>query len=152
MIRIITAGGRDFNDYDLLVSEFAKLLSNLKYEGYNIHRSTIEIISGGAKGADKLGEKLAKNHNIKLSVFPAEWNNLEDETCEIRYNKYGEPYNVLAGFNRNIRMAKYAKDSDLGILLAFWDGKSGGTKHMIETANKANLRVHIVKYHKCLFI
>ena len=151
MIKIIIAGGRDFDDYTLMLNSLIEVFLKIKDEGHYLHKDIVEIISGGAKGADALGEKIANNHKIKLTKFPAEWDNFEDETCKIRYNKFGEPYNVLAGFNRNIKMAQYAKDSDLGILLAFWDGKSGGTKHMIDTAKKNGLDVHIIKYSNSLW-
>lgn len=43
-------------------------------------------------------------------------------------------------------MAKFASDADIGILIAFWDGKSRGTKHMIETAEKCGLKIVLKKY------
>ena len=41
-------------------------------------------------------------------------------------------------------MAKYASET-YGILIAFWDGKSRGTKNMIDTAKKHGLEIHIVQ-------
>ena len=32
-------------------------------------------------------------------------------------------------------------------LVAFWDGKSKGTEHMIKTANEKKLDVRVVRYH-----
>ena len=56
-------------------------------------------------------------------------------------------YGKSAGFRRNIEMADYAiADNSRGILLAFWDGKSKGTKHMIDIANKYKMEVNIVYY------
>ena len=39
-------------------------------------------------------------------------------------------------------MAEYAD-----ALVAFWDGESKGTKHMIETAKEKGLDIRIKRYH-----
>lgn len=130
-MRIIIAGGRDFNDKKLLISKTISIIRGLKNEGFNTSKECVEIISGTANGADKIGELFASKYNLKTVRFPANW------------DKYGKS----AGYRRNAEMAKYAsEDDDLGILVAFWDGKSRGTKHMIDLANKSNLKVYIVNY------
>ena len=43
-------------------------------------------------------------------------------------------------------MAKYAYENGNGVLLAFWDGQSKGTKLMIELARKYNLEIHIFNF------
>lgn len=56
-------------------------------------------------------------------------------------------YGKSAGYRRNEDMAKYAKeDTNIGVLIAFWDRVSKGTKHMIDLANKYRLRVFVVNY------
>jgi hypothetical protein len=80
------------------------------------------IISGAARGVDTLGETWGETHGILIYQFPAEW------------DKYGKS----AGYKRNEQMAKYAQ-----ALVAIWDGKSRGTKHMIDIATKAGLTVYI---------
>lgn len=82
-----------------------------------------EIVSGTARGADQLGEQFALEHDIPIKKFPADW------------DKYGKP----AGYIRNTQMAEYAD-----ALVAFWDGKSAGTNHMIELAKKNNLHVSVI--------
>lgn len=82
-----------------------------------------EIVSGGAPGVDRLGERYAKEHEIKLTVMPADW----------------EKYGRRAGHVRNREMAEYAE-----ALVAVWDGVSRGTEGMIEDADKLGLRVHVV--------
>ena len=57
------------------------------------------------------------------------------------WNTYGKS----AGYRRNAEMAKYASEA-YGVLFAFWDGQSRGTKHMIDLANKYGLEVHVVNY------
>jgi hypothetical protein len=91
----------------------------------NLSEEITEIISGTARGADQLGEKYADYHGIKIVKIPAEWDRLGKS----------------AGYKRNERMAEYA-DS----LIAFWDGESRGTKHMIDIANRLDLPTKVVKY------
>ena len=81
-----------------------------------------EIVSGGARGVDRLGEEYAKKRHIPIQVFPADW------------TKYGKS----AGYIRNEEMAKYAD-----ALIAVWDGESKGTGHMIDLAHKHNLEVYV---------
>lgn len=85
------------------------------------------IFSGGAKGADKLGERLAEEKGIRTSIFNANW----------------DYHGKKAGIIRNEEMAEWGD-----ALLAFWDGSSKGTKHMIDCATEAGLIVHVVMYNK----
>lgn len=141
-MRVIIAGGRDFYNYTLLKKECLKIFRQLKSEGYNTNRQNIEIISG----EDTLGEVFAIQFKLDVISFPAKWNDLNVEKCVIKTNKYGK-YNALAGHNRNRNMAEYAsEDEELGVLIAFWNGKSTGTKNMIELAEKYGLRVFVVDY------
>lgn len=115
-MKIIIAGGRDFTDYRLLKRKCDTYLANTKAS---------EIVSGTARGADSLGERYANESNLKVAKFPANW----------------DEYGKRAGYLRNEEMAKYAD-----ALIAFWDGKSKGTNHMIDLARKYNLKVRIVHY------
>ena len=83
----------------------------------------IEIVSGTANGADKLGEKYALETIFNLKKMPANW----------------DLYGKSAGYVRNEEMAKYAD-----ACVCFWDGKSKGTKHMIDLARKYNLILKII--------
>lgn len=117
-MRLIIAGGRDFKDYIFLESEVLKFTKGVPAE-------QLTIVSGKARGADSVGEELAKGYKLKLVEFPADW------------EKHGRG----AGFVRNKQMAEYATH-----LLAFWDGKSKGTENMILTAHKMGLIVKVVSY------
>ena len=91
----------------------------------------IRIVSGAARGADRLGEQYAKVTGYEVSKFPADWDRLVKR----------------AGYVRNAEMAKFAAaDKNYGVLVAFWDGKSRGTKHMIDLAEKYGLEIHIVRF------
>ncbi|MGJ0846449.1 DUF2493 domain-containing protein [Tissierella praeacuta] len=135
-MRVIIAGGRDFNDYGLLFHKTHEIFKQLSDEKHltgrvDIDINNIEIVSGTARGADQLGEKFAKEHEIRIKRFPADWNT----------------FGKRAGYIRNEQMTKYAKeDKKLGVLIAFWNGESRCTKHMIDLANKHELRVFVVNY------
>ena len=113
MYKVIIAGSRDFTDYPLLCSFADQTLAGME---------DIEIVSGGARGADALGEQYARERGYALKVFPAEW------------KKWG----AAAGPIRNGQMAGYAD-----ALIAFWDGSSSGTRDMIRKAEEKGLRVHV---------
>jgi hypothetical protein len=81
-----------------------------------------QVVCGMARGADQLGYDWAKANNVPIAEFPADW------------NRYGKS----AGYKRNVQMAKNAD-----ALLALWDGKSRGTRHMIEIATCQGLKVKI---------
>lgn len=145
-MRVIIAGGRKFDNYTLLREECLQIFRQLKLEGYDTKRDKITIVSGKANGADTLGERFSIEFGLGLKEFPADWSNLDVEKCIVKTNRYGK-YNALAGNNRNLEMAEYAKDDlELGVLIAFHDGKSTGTKDMINLANKHGLRVFVVGY------
>ena len=109
-MRVAVIGSRTFNDYD----EVKSVLSTLKI--------TL-LISGGAKGADSLGEKYAKENNIETKIFYPDW------------SKHGKK----AGFLRNSDIINEAE-----LIIAFWDKSSKGTKDSLDKALKLNKRVLII--------
>ena len=123
-MKIIIAGGRYFNDYLLLENKLDYFIfgdtdrDDPKFESY-------EIVSGTAKGADQFGERYAISRLFTIKRFPADW----------------DTHGKSAGYKRNEEMAKYAD-----ACVVFWDGKSKGTKHMIDLAKKYNLKLRIVRY------
>lgn len=119
-MRIIVAGSRDFNDYPFLCETMDRLTRKLD-------KKKLVIISGGAKGADKLGERWAFERMVSVEIFHADW------------AKHGK----AAGPIRNGEMADVAD-----VLIVFWDGKSPGTKDMISQANKKGLKVRVILFGK----
>lgn len=83
-----------------------------------------EVASGMARGVDMAAVEYAHRRGLPLRPFPADW----------------ETEGRAAGYNRNVRMAEWAE-----ALIAIWDGKSRGTKHMIDIARKAGLRVFVYR-------
>ena len=131
-LRIIIAGCRDFNDYSFLEKECLRII---KQTVGKISKNDVTIVSGRATGADRLGERFAEKFGLKVKYFPADW------------DRFGR----RAGPMRNAEMASYASgsgdkpnDEVKGMLIAFWDGESRGTKNMIDTARKMQLAVHVV--------
>lgn len=120
-VKVIIAGSRGITDYKELNNALNKFLYEFPYS------EITEIVSGGARGVDELGERLAFSCNIPLKRFPAPWKLLGKK----------------AGYLRNVAMAEYAD-----ALLAIWDGESKGTKHMIDIATEKGLRVYIHKVEK----
>lgn len=116
--RVIIVGCRDFTDYELLKEKCDFYLQNQQPED-------IVIVSGHASGADALGEKYAQERGFQLETYPADW----------------KVHGRAAGPIRNAKMASVAH-----ALISFWDGKSRGTKNMIDTAKKHNLQVAVVRY------
>ena len=119
-IRVIIAGTRSILshiNHQQFNQKLDHLLSNCKAD--------VEVVSGRARGADRMGERYARENGLEIHEYPADW------------DKYGK----RAGYIRNEAMAKVAD-----CLIAFWDGKSRGTKHMINLAKKHGLKVRVVKY------
>lgn len=132
IVRIIVAGCREFNDYEMMKMVLDKHIDYyLYYEECTI--DDIEIIEGECRGADLLVKRYAEERGYKVTGFPANWN----------------AEGLAAGPLRNQRMAMYAAEAGCnGTLIAFWDGKSRGTKNMIDCATKKNLLVYIQSIEK----
>lgn len=84
-----------------------------------------EIVHGGARGVDTLAQHYADLYKLPCKVFLPDW---------ARYFK-------AAGFVRNAEMGDYAD-----ALLAVWDGKSGGTRDMIEGMQSLNKPCFVYYY------
>lgn len=91
--------------------------------GKYLPEGVTEIVSGGAKGADRSAKEYAEAHGIKLTEF------LPD------YGRYGRG----APLRRNISIIEYAD-----LVLAFWDGSSLGTKHVIENCERRGVPVQVI--------
>lgn len=112
-MRLIIAGGREFTNEDYMVDSLNRLIEEKKLPP----ESEWEIVSGMARGADSIAANLARSNGIKLKCFPAHW----------------ELHGKKAGFIRNIEMGEYAD-----MLVAFWNGYSRGTEHMIKVMRSYN--------------
>lgn len=115
-MKIAIVGSREFKGIDLatdIIFEFLK-----EY----VDDEEIYVVSGGAKGIDSLAERIAVKLNIETIIFKPDWS----------------IYGKSAGYIRNKLIINSAD-----MVLAFWDGKSKGTKHSINLAVKANKPINI---------
>jgi len=117
-MNLIVAGGRDFNDYERLSAVLFAFAD--KYPN-----RAITIVSGMARGADKLAWEFCRRENVSCIEMPADW------------DRYGK----RAGYLRNEAMANISH-----AVIAFWDGQSRGTKHMIDYALTKGLIVQVESY------
>lgn len=129
-VRIVVAGSRDFEDYELLSTTLFGIIENLINTNILDKPSQLEFVSGTCRGADILGERFAESCGYKIKRFQAKWDELGKR----------------AGWVRNCDMAKYASKADIGILVAFWDGVSKGTRNMIDIAKRYGLSVKVIRY------
>ncbi len=121
--RVIICGGRTELNYVIASSYLHDIFHALGIEN-------AEIVSGGCKGADKIGERFAQENSLDVIQFLPEW------------HKYGK----AAGIKRNMEMVDYIKDYADSIVIAFWNGESRGTKSTITQARKLNIPVYIIDY------
>lgn len=117
-MKIAIVGSRSFNDYTMMVDYIENIVAENNFV-------IDEVISGGAKGADTLAERLAKEYDIKLTIFPADWTT----------------YGKRAGAIRNEEIIK-----NCDICFAFWDGISRGTKISIDFCTRYNKPCYICKF------
>lgn len=82
------------------------------------------VISGGAKGADSLAERFATEKGLETLIILPDW----------------KTYGKAAGVRRNELIVKEAD-----LVVAFWDGKSAGTKNTIELAKKAKKKIKLYR-------
>ena len=115
-MKVIIAGSRGFNNYPFLYLKCSFLIGK---------HTNVSIVSGTARGADRLGERFAKAKGYHVQRFPADWEGLGKR----------------AGYIRNEEMAGFSD-----ALIAFWDGRSRGTGHMIDLARKHGLKVRVVRF------
>lgn len=117
-MKIAIIGSRTFKDYNVLCGTLDWLNSTNE-------NSDNTIVSGGAIGADSLGEKWAKTNGWKTEIYKADW----------------EKYGKSAGFRRNEDIIKNSE-----LVVAFWDGLSKGTQHSLGLAKKYKIDTFIVYF------
>lgn len=91
--------------------------------GKYLPEGVTEIVSGGAKGIDSCAANYATEHGIKLTVFLPE------------YEKYGK----AAPLKRNLQIIDYCD-----LVIAFWEGKSKGTKYVIDNCKKKDKPIQVI--------
>lgn len=120
-MKVIIAGGRDFTNVNVM----ATTLNNLQDVDHVIEIEKLTLICGMARGADLTAYKLFREVGLPIKMYPADW----------------DQYGKQAGFIRNTQMADVAD-----MLIAFWDGESKGTAHMINTMKQQHKPVFVFNY------
>lgn len=116
VFRVMVAGSRGFDDYDLLAATLDRLLGG---------RVGAVIVSGGAKGADLLGERYAADRGLAVERHPPDW------------KRHGRGAGV-------IRNGEMVAASDMAVF--FWDGASKGTADGIAKAKAKGIPAEVVTY------
>ena len=138
--RLVVAGGRDFQDPAFLDQALQRSLQDygpaeLLQQLDEAHPyGPLQIVSGGARGADALGEQWAKAAGVPIQRYPAAWDDIGAPGAVVRTNRQGRPYNANAGFARNALMAQNAD-----AVLVMPGGR--GTDHMVKVAQEQGLPV-----------
>ena len=117
-MNVAVIASRDFNDYESL----SRILKALLHK----HGPCVTIISGGARGADSLAERFCDENNVDKIIF--------------KPNKLMSNY----GYACYLRNQQIIDKCDA--VIAFWDGKSRGTKHAIDLARQQNKPVKLVRF------
>ena len=115
--KVVIGGCRDYIDYVFFKSRLDEILKDEKEE--------IVIISGHCSGVDLMGERYAEENGFRVKLFFPEW------------KKYGR----AAGPIRNKKMVECAD-----LVIAFWDGKSKGTRSLIEYAQNDEKETVVIKF------
>lgn len=111
-VTIAIVGSRTFEDYATLESKTDALVRHVEFAGDEL---VYRIVSGGAKGADSLGEVYATDKRYLFKSFHPDWSE-----------------GKLGGMSRNTTIV-----DNCDYVIAFWDGRSTGTKDTIEKAKRA---------------
>lgn len=119
-MKVIVAGSREIRaSLNAVMDEDVELVEHaVKRSGFDV----TEVVSGMAHGPDMAGMRWAERHGIPVRRFPANW----------------DLHGKRAGYLRNIEMAHYAD-----ALIAIWNGRSAGTKHMISYAKSQGIDVFV---------
>lgn len=130
-VRILIVGGRNFTNYGMFKENVHRILKQECASG-----DDIEIVSGGALGVDDMADEYAREYELNFKRLPAKWR---------KFAKLG--IRNAAGPARNEHMVKYtANEQYKGIVIAFWDGKSTGTRNTwLLSGRFNNLKRHLVK-------
>ena len=112
-----------------------------KLDKLNSIRKITCIVSGGADGADSLGEKYADDYGIPKTIHMAKWDDLSHPDALVKTNTYGKKYDARAGFRRN-----YFIIDDADLVLAFQINRSKGTQHSIDYAKKINKPIKVYEF------
>jgi len=115
-MRVIVSGSRGWGATDVETFRLFRRLEALPPDAIVMH-------GDASRGADRLADKAAKRYRLKVERHPAPWQSLGKR----------------AGIVRNVEML----DTKPDLVIAFWDGESRGTGHMIHAARERGIPVEV---------
>lgn len=113
-MRVIVCGSRRWRDRDKIINRLADLPDP----------ASVTIVHGNAQGADRIAHQEAQKLGLLVEPHPADW----------------EQHGKAAGPIRNRAMAQMGAD----LCIAFWDGRSTGTQHMIGEARRRGIPIETI--------
>ena len=119
-MKIAIIGSREFKNKDLFMNELIKRKYNLGELQYEVNLS---FISGGAKGIDAWTKQFAELYNVPIEII-----------------RPINPANKLDYLFRNVEIITKANK-----IIAFWDGKSRGTKFVIDYAKARGKEIEVIQ-------
>lgn len=134
-MKILIFGGRDFSSIPVSTILLDKAFQRFKLPFSD--KEGVSFIHGAAGGADTTLNLVVRFNGFESKAVPALWDDLDAKPCRIKYNRFGKPYNALAGMNRNTIMV-----NECDIAIGVWDGMSTGTadsKYKLRAAQKPTL-------------
>lgn len=123
MLKVLVTGSRGWNDYELIEDALRSVLPQ------GAETQPVLVIHGDAGGADRMAALSARKLGYFVMAYPANW----------------KLYGKAAGPIRNAQMLKEQKPD---VVLAFWDGQSRGTAHMMGLADEAGVIVRVFEQEK----
>jgi hypothetical protein len=139
-LSIAIIGSRTFSDYKLMYSTVDKVIEEYIQEHGPIMQSDVQIISGGAIGADKLGAQYAYERGYLLTEYLAKWDDLSHPDVKLRVNHWGKQYDAGAGHRRNTEIIQNAD-----IVVAFHNG-SPGTADSLRKAKALKKKIIEIRF------
>lgn len=132
-VRLLIAGSRSVTSLEQARDAVCEAFAAWDLDWVDV----VELVSGGAKGVDQLGEALAKEHNVEIRRFIPDWKNLTAPGARVRTNQFGA-YNANAGIDRNGLLVARCTHA-----VVLWDGSSPGTNDTIKRLAAANKPYHL---------
>jgi len=147
---VLVCGARTmFDRYDggdLSNEQRGRILARALYAAGVRQSDVREVVHGANRGSpDGWGEAWATETDTPHRPFEPDWNDIDHPDAYVKTGQYGK-YDARAGFRRNESMAEYLdKQAGRVLVIAFWDGDSSGTDHMVSQARSRDIPVEVFR-------
>lgn len=141
-LRVLICGSRNFDESQIdesfnLVTVGAVMDSviNSKINECVLPSYPVEIVEGGARGADIYGRGFANRYGYQLTEMLADWS-----------------IGKQAGYIRNVKMFEYLAEVKRNMVFILWDGESKGTLHDIKLSYKYGMLTYVYLYRQGVWL